>query len=158
MPSNLISAAPRLLVSVYLITGGRLCDRNLAILAAIGASVASRGLPFIIAGDFQVVPHVLQATAFATCLGAVTIAPACPLGTRVRTSASASRVIDYFVVSEGLSAAALGATPVPEWPGKRRRLVTLRLRADHERLQVLRFTYQARHQHRTALRPVPEAT
>ena len=45
---------PIVVVSLYLITGGRLSDSNLAILGATGASVAARGLPFVVAGDFQV--------------------------------------------------------------------------------------------------------
>jgi hypothetical protein len=81
-------AGPFLLISICLITGGRLCDGNLAILGATGASIAARGLPFVIAGDIQVQPQTLHAASVAPCLAAVVIAPDCPLGTRVRTASS----------------------------------------------------------------------
>ena len=60
---------PILVVSLYLFTGGRLTDDNLEILAAVGASVTTRGLPYIIAGDFNVDPAVLTASTFAQQLG-----------------------------------------------------------------------------------------
>ena len=50
------STTPIVLYSLYLVTGGHLCDENLVILGTIGADARSRSLPFVIAGDFDVDP------------------------------------------------------------------------------------------------------
>ena len=51
---NFGSATPTVVYALHLVTGGRLCDETFAILATVGADARSRGLPFIVAGNFQV--------------------------------------------------------------------------------------------------------
>ncbi len=96
------------LATVYLWTSEGMSARNLAILDALGAALRGLGIPFVVGGDWNVGPEVLEATGWAERLRAkivapqdVTFVPTATLGDGESAPAQGSR-LDYFVVSEML--------------------------------------------------------
>ena len=75
--ASVIGGASFTLASLYLLTGGRICDFNADALARTAAEVGVRGRSYAIGGDFQVSPGVLEQTGFVQRLGGARIcAPA----------------------------------------------------------------------------------
>ncbi len=90
---------PILAISAYLRDGVGLNEANRQTMGKIGACIASHGdkWQFIIGGDFNVEPRVMEASGFAREVGASITAPPGRRGT-CRTS-SAARVYDYFIIN-----------------------------------------------------------
>ncbi len=64
---------------------------------AIAIQLRIIGLPFVLAGDWQITPHEMRASGYHTLLGAEIIAPDTP------TNIVTLRTIDYFVVSRPIA-------------------------------------------------------
>ncbi len=89
--------------AAYLHDGEGLSTRNMAIMASIGEHIKGNGpnMPYLVAGDFQVEPHVLAAAGWAEKMHATIVASGCRRGTcRMPNSHSE---IDYFIVEQGLA-------------------------------------------------------
>ena len=131
------SSTPIVIYSLYLVTGGRICDENLAILATVGANSRSRALPFVIAADFQVDPRTLAPFGDSLNVSA-------PLSSRpCARSALASTHAITPPVSPVMSWSAPAS--VPGWPGTLHRPISLCLAADFDEHFALRFrTHAAR--------------
>ncbi len=104
---------PTVLVSAYLIDGVGPGAANRKILADIGRRLHSLGhaagedhgkhlgpMPCIVAGDFNMVPEQLAETGFADSVNATIVAPRTARGTC--RAANSGRVLDYFLVTNGL--------------------------------------------------------
>ncbi len=104
---------PMVCVAGYLRHGEGLSAANRATLANIGARLEKLGhgaaddggegvapVPFVVGADFNLLPAAVEASGFASKLGATIVTPRSRRGT-CRT-AGAARTIDFFVVSGGL--------------------------------------------------------
>ncbi len=87
--------------SGYLHSGKGISKCNLNILRRVGAHVEHHARDFLFAADFQNEPEVLAGTKFSVSVGARIVAPSGEVGT-CRNSTGSS-VIDYFILSLGLS-------------------------------------------------------
>ena len=87
-----------LFVSYYGISGKPIAGQ-LQTLAALGQLVKGCGLPFVIAGDWQVSPAALAESKFPHRMGAEIMAPEGP------TNLRSGSTLDYFVISRSISAA-----------------------------------------------------
>ena len=88
--------------SVYGYTKSATADAlNQELLELLAKEIAATRLPFILGGDWNVAPEVLQRTGFATRLRAVIASPA----QATYVAGGAESVLDYFVISENLQPA-----------------------------------------------------
>ncbi len=94
-----------LLGSVYGISGLD-ARRQLDLWFGIAMHVRSHGLPFVLAGDWQVPPAELQASGLPALLGAQIVAPSTP------TNIHTKRVLDYFLVSRTIADMVVDVTAV----------------------------------------------
>ena len=85
------------LVSVYLWTAEGLSQRNLDLLQCLAGVLAGLRGPWIVAGDFNVTPDVLQSSGWPSLVCGVVHAPC--------TATCNGKVYDYFVASASLSSA-----------------------------------------------------
>ncbi len=72
--------------------------RQLALWLDIGLIAKLLGLPFIIMGDWQVLPSEMLSTGWPDAMGASVVAPTLP------TNLVSRRTIDYLVMSRELAA------------------------------------------------------
>ena len=87
-----------LIVSFYGKSGVNIAGQ-LDLLAALGTFLRTCGLPYIVAGDWQVAPEALQEAKFPHRVGGQIFAP--PEATNLKSG----NVIDYFLVSHSIAAA-----------------------------------------------------
>ncbi len=93
------------LATVYLWTAEGLSARNLSIMDELGAALSELSAPFVIGGDWNLAPEVLEASGWVRRLRARVVAPA---GNTFIPTAAASEgaprgsKLDYFVISEAL--------------------------------------------------------
>ena len=90
------------MASIYLVTGGKLTEENISILARVGEEVRARATHFIIRGDFQVEMEAIEKSGICQQIHAIVIAPMGELGTCVNSERNSC--LDFFIVSEGISA------------------------------------------------------
>ena len=108
--------------SIYLKDSEGASERNLNLLQEVAIFLSCLKGPWIIGGDWNMAPQVLERTQFVNMVRGVVVAPSAP-------TCNAS-VYDYFVVSEGLLPAVAGVARIedaglnPHWP------VRLYLRGD----------------------------
>ena len=89
-----------LFVSYYGMSGTPLAGQ-VHVLSALGQLVKGCGLPFIIGGDWQVNPEVLETSKFPHRIGADIVAPVGPSNLR------SGNTLDYFLVSRSIRAAVI---------------------------------------------------
>eukprot|EP00959_Pyramimonas_sp_CCMP1952_P415061 8696803-Pyramimonas_sp.AAC.1 len=88
------------LATVYLHHSEELGPRNWKILEDLGGVLKQIAMPFVLCGDFQLLPDTLEGSEWTDGMDAVCVAPSC--ATCTNSSASAGRCIDYFVMSRSL--------------------------------------------------------
>jgi len=87
-----------LVIVAYLFDGINLGGCNLALMAAIGRLVSTMGLPFLLAGDFNMDPETLERSGWAQQLGGTCLATGLPYTCR-GGAGKANRILDYIMVS-----------------------------------------------------------
>ncbi len=85
-----------LLLSFYALDG-QTPNKQIPLLRDLGRVIRLIGLPFIILGDWQILPSELEATGWPRIMGAQVVAPAAP------TNLHTKRCIDYAVMSLSLA-------------------------------------------------------
>ncbi len=86
-----------LLLSFYGLDGQKPC-KQVPLLRDMGRLIKLVGLPFIVLGDWQILPSELAATGWPHIMGAEVVAPAAP------TNVHSRRCIDYAVMSAQIAA------------------------------------------------------
>ena len=84
--------------SLYLYVGEGIDGRNCDLLRSVGRLLRTIGQPFIISGDFQVHPQILERSGLAAEFRGVVVRP----GQITYASGAAESEIDYFIISECL--------------------------------------------------------
>eukprot|EP00972_Heterocapsa_arctica_P016379 2415411-Heterocapsa_arctica.AAC.1 len=92
-----------LVVSVYMIAGLELGLQSLELLEKLGRVLAMRDSPFIVGGDFNMNPSMLEDSGFLEMAGCSLLAPPSGLGT-CKASAGTTSSIDYFLADKSLAA------------------------------------------------------
>ncbi len=127
--------------SVYAISGQGI-GKQLPLLSHIAQRVISSGLPFVLAGDWQLPPAELKKSEFIKVIDAEILSPGCP------TNVQSGNELDYYVVSRSLlcdgarvfidpsgsfspHVAVRLALPIAKAAGMHRRLCTPRLLPVH---------------------------
>jgi len=114
--------------SVYLKDAAGLCEHNLLVLQEIAVALRQLRGPWVLGGDWNLTPDVLQSSGWLDVVHGVVVAPTAP------TCFSAT--YDYFVVAEELVPFIAGCVRIddaglyPHWPAR------LLLRGDARRLAV----------------------
>ncbi len=119
------------LASMYLWNGERLSPRNMALLQAAAAALATCGPMWVIMADFQVSPAELLRSGWPDFVGGVVVAP--PQATCM------GNTIDYCVVSQALSPAVHSIAVVADSTFYPHSPVRLTIRAAPRRLLVRRL-------------------
>ena len=111
--------------SIYLKDLVGMDDTNMAILQEVAAAITALKGPWILGGDWDLEPHVLQGSGFLRMVRGTMVAPALPTCN--------GKTYDYFVVSERLAHLVAGVARIedgglhPHWPSR------LYVRADGRR-------------------------
>jgi len=87
-----------LLASVYLLDSGRLCQFNIDLLDEVGRYLTCLGIPFIVGGDWQVHPQVLERSGWPAAISASVVCS----GQNTYKAGQAETEMDYFLVSNVL--------------------------------------------------------
>ena len=90
--------------TLYLETGGKVTNGSVGAMASMGNELEKRGGSYLLAGDWQVSPEVLEAGGFPQLLGGVVVAPTprhgtCATGRLGKTGS----VSDYGALPNGLA-------------------------------------------------------
>ena len=102
--------------SVYLKDSEGASETNLQLLQEIAIFLSCLKGPWIIGGDWNMSPQILESTNFTAMVRGVIVAPAAPTCN--------GAVYDYFVISEGLQPCVAGVARVddaglnPHWPAR----------------------------------------
>ena len=92
-------------MSIYLATGFGINHANRDILDAVAQHLASLRGPWVIGGDWNVEPAMLEASSWLGLAGGAVVAPA--------ASTCGERVYDFFVVSKSVLPAVIGGRRMP---------------------------------------------
>ena len=110
-----------LMCSTYLQCGAGLSDRNIDVLHSMGVSLTTWNKAFIVGGDFNMEPQVLETSGVAARVSATIVAPNAPRGTC--TTAEHGSLLDYFLVDNQMPSGLADVTTdqsasafIPGWP------------------------------------------
>ena len=93
----LLKGTPVIFISVYLTCNTGIAKTNIPKLSGIGSYVTNAGIPFVIAGDWTVVPSELLESSWPARIKGEILLP-CDLG----ISCTSGRLIDYAVCHRSL--------------------------------------------------------
>jgi len=90
--------------AIYLVSGVGLNDANTHTLAVLGAHVRAHRRQFVVGGDFNIEPQVLEASGICALFGGVILWPKDAEGNILITCTSGEgHTLDYFVVSDAIA-------------------------------------------------------
>jgi len=116
------------LVSIYLHDGEGWSERNTAIMQHLAKMLATLSAPWILGGDFNMEPEVLEQGYWWSALGAVIVAPQ-GVGGTCRTRGT-KRIYDYFVLHPMLKPYVQEVRVMEEWHSAPHKPVMLTLRVE----------------------------